>query len=142
MSLNPLTYQPTATSSKGPPCLQLLEFSCDSSCSFAIGQFPWTSSDKHLLCWNVWQKPKYKFCVINNRNQNTNFVWSCWSHTFPHCWDGISNGSTFVSPHCWTNNVRQFTPAEENRLHHAVGFLHRSSLQDSRFYLLKLKLYN
>ena len=25
-----------------------------------IGQFRWT----HLLGWNVWQKPKYKFCVI------------------------------------------------------------------------------
>ena len=43
-----------------------------------------------------------------DRNQNTNFVWSCWSHTFAHCWAGMSNGSTFVSPHCWTNNVRQF----------------------------------
>ena len=57
---------PTATSSKGPPCLQLLEcqFSCNSICSFVIGQFQWTSSRTHLLGWNVWQKPKYKFCVI------------------------------------------------------------------------------
>ena len=23
----------------------------------------------------------------------------------------MSNGSTFVSPHCWTNNVRQFDPS-------------------------------
>ena len=29
-----------------------------------IGQFRWTSSRTHLLGWNVWQKPKYKFCVI------------------------------------------------------------------------------
>ena len=26
-------------------------------------------------------------------------------------WDGMLNGSTFVSPHCWTNNVRQFDPS-------------------------------
>ena len=40
-------------------------FSCDSSCSFVIGQFRWTSSHTHLLLgWSVWQKPKYKFCVI------------------------------------------------------------------------------
>ena len=43
-----------------------------------------------------------------DRNQNTNFVWSCQSHTFTHCWDGMSNGSTFVSTHCWANNVCQF----------------------------------
>ena len=45
------------------------------------------------------------------RNQNTNFVRLCWSHTFPHCWDGMSNDSTFVSPHCRTNNVCQFDPS-------------------------------
>ena len=55
---------PTATSSKRQPCSHLLEFSCDFSCSFVIGQFQWTSSRTHLLGWNVWQKPKYKFCVI------------------------------------------------------------------------------
>ena len=43
-----------------------------------------------------------------DRNQNTNFVWSCQSHTFTQCWDGMSNGSTFVSTHCWANNVCQF----------------------------------
>ena len=64
MSLNPLTYQPHSNSSKEPPSLQLFEFSCDSSFSFVIGQFQWTSSRTHLLGWNVWQKPKYKFCVI------------------------------------------------------------------------------
>ena len=46
-----------------------------------------------------------------DRNQYTNFVWSCWWHTFPHCWDGMSNGSTFVHLHCWTNNVCQFGPS-------------------------------
>ena len=64
-----------------------------------IGQFRWTSSRTHLLGWNV------------DKNQNTNFVWSCQSHTFTHCWDGISNGSTFVSTHCWPNNVCQFDPS-------------------------------
>ena len=38
------------------------------------------------------------------------FVWLCWSHTFPHCTGGMSNGSTFVCQHCWTNNVHQFDP--------------------------------
>ena len=36
------------------------------------------------------------------------FVWSCQSHTFTHCWDRMSNGTTFVSTHCWANNVCQF----------------------------------
>ena len=35
-----------------------------------------------------------------------------------------------------------FSRVEENRLRHVVGPLHRSSLQDSRFYLFKLNLYN
>ena len=56
---------PQQLPARGPPCLQLLEFSCDLSCSFVIGQFQWTSSRTHLLGWNFWQKPKYKFCVIN-----------------------------------------------------------------------------
>ena len=28
----------------------------------------------------------------------------------------MSNGSTFVSPHCWTNNVRQFDPSLSNAI--------------------------
>ena len=55
---------PTATSNKGPPCLQLLKFSCDLSGWFVLGQSRWTSSRTNLLGWNVWQKPKYKFCMI------------------------------------------------------------------------------
>ena len=27
---------------------------------------------------------------------------------FTHCWDGMSNGSTFVSTHCLASNVCQF----------------------------------
>ena len=70
-----------------------------------IGQFRWPSSRTHLLGWNV------------DRNQNTNFVWSCQSHTFTHCWDGMSNGSTFVSTHCWANNVCQFDPSLTKVIH-------------------------
>ena len=55
---------PQQLPARGRPCLQLLEFSYNSSCSFVIGQFPWTSSRTHLLGWKVWQKPKYKFYVI------------------------------------------------------------------------------
>ena len=32
-------------------------------------------------------------------------------HTRFHIVDGMSNDSTFVSLHCWTNNVRQFDPS-------------------------------
>ena len=96
---------PTSTSSKGLPCLQLLEFSCDSSCSFAIGQFRWTSSRTHLLDKNVWQKPKYKFCVIMLITHVSTLL----------RWD--VKWLTFVSAHCWTNNVRQFD-AKPNSFRH------------------------
>ena len=31
----------------------------------------------------------------------------------------MSNGLTFVSPHCWTNNVRQFDPSLKPGFHKA-----------------------
>ena len=111
-------------------------YSCDSSCLFVIGQFRWTSSRTHLLGWNVWQKPKYKF------------VWSFWSHTFPHCWDGMSNGSIFVSlchdivgPTMLVNLTpplelkRDFIPIETSwpgvNCHHFISY-ERPSLQGKR----------
>ena len=55
---------PQQLPARGPPCLQLLEFSCDSSCLFVMCQFRCMSSTTNLLGWNVRQKPKYKICVI------------------------------------------------------------------------------
>ena len=66
MSLNPLTYRTTATCSKGPPCLQLIDFSCGTCGLFVvIGQF----GERHHAhkCW----------AEMFDRNQNTNFVRSC-----------------------------------------------------------------
>ena len=99
MSLNPLTYQPHSNFQQGASFLQ--EFSCNSSCSFVIGQFRWTSSRTHLLGWNVWQKPKYKFSMIMLITQVSTLL----------RWDVKWFNFCQPTSHCRTNNVRQFDPS-------------------------------
>ena len=49
----------------------------------------------------------------------------------------MSNGSTFVSPHCWTNNVRQFDPSLTMELCHLYSLL---DINDKSHETLRLSL--
>ena len=84
--LNPLSYQPHSNFQPGAAML--------------TGSWVqlWL---KVLVC-----DRSFSVNVITHTLVGLKCLTSCWSHTFPHHWGGMSNGSTSVSPHCWTNNIR------------------------------------
>ena len=53
---------------------------------------------------------------------------------------GMSNGSTFVGLHCWTNNVRQFDPSLTSNLPRKHNMLFQRSPQN--FGTIALNLHN